>query len=97
MDVGTSGAYAYPIMALRTTAIERAEQLGWSIHDLARRSGLSVETLYKLRDGTRSPGPKTIEALLQAFPNLSYRDLFVPEKRTQVQDNDMQVQGAPAA
>jgi transcriptional regulator with XRE-family HTH domain len=71
-------------MALRTTAIDRAQAMGWSIAELAARSGLSVETLYKLKDGSRTPGPKTIEGLLQAFPNLGYRDLFLPVTRTDV-------------
>jgi transcriptional regulator with XRE-family HTH domain len=67
---------------LRTTAFERAEQLGWSIRELSRRSGVAVETLYKLRSGERQPAWTTIEGLLRAFPNLSYRDLFVSVDRT---------------
>lgn len=84
-------------MGLRTTAFERSQVLGWSIGDLAVRSGLSIETLYKLRDGTRKPGPKAIEGLLQAFPNLSYRDLFVPTDRTTVQEPDSKLQEPVAA
>jgi len=85
-------------MTLRTTAFERAEQLGWSIDDLARRSGLSLASLYKLKDGSRSPGPKAIEGLLNAFPNLSYRDLFVPDNRTRVQHSGTSIQPeAPTA
>lgn len=72
-------------MAIMTTAFERADALGWNIAELAARSGLSVETLYKLKDGSRTPGGKTIEGLLRAFPNLSYRDLFVPTDRTRIQ------------
>lgn len=83
-------------MGLRTTAFDRAESLGWSITELAERSGLSVETLYKLKDGTRKPGPKTIEGLLQAFPSLSYRDLFVPANSTEVQRRSLSVQEAAA-
>lgn len=63
---------------VRTTALERAEESGWSIAELAYRAGLSQETLYKLRSGERQPGRKTIEGLLKAFPGLTYRDLFVP-------------------
>ena len=59
--------------------------MGWSIADLAQRSGLSIETLYKIREDSRRPGPKAIEGLLQAFPNLTYRDLFTPRKSTSVQ------------
>jgi len=65
-------------MALRTTAFERADALGWSMAELAKRSGLSRYTLYKLKTGERAPGGKVIEGLLRAFPNLTYRDLFLP-------------------
>jgi transcriptional regulator with XRE-family HTH domain len=71
-------------VALSTTALDRAAAMGWSMAELAERSGLSVETLYKLKDGSRTPGPKSIEGLLQAFPNLGYRDLFVPRNSTDV-------------
>lgn len=76
---------------------ERAGALGWSIHDLAQRSGLSAETLYKLRDGKRGAGRRTIEGLLRAFPNLSYRDLFVPADRTIVQSHVTSVQPSDLA
>ena len=79
-------------MELRTTAFERAQALGWTIAELAERSGLSLETLYKLRDGTRKPGPKAIEGLMQAFPNLGYRDLFAPSDGTVVQHRRSTVQ-----
>ena len=71
-------------MAVRTTAFERAEALGWTISELARRAELSEETLYKLRNGERGVGSKVIEGLLKAFPSLTYRDLFVPAERTTV-------------
>lgn len=79
-------------MGLRTTAFDRADALKWDIAELARRSGLSVETLYKLRSGKRQPGQKAIEGLMLAFPSLSYRDLFMPENRTIVQFSDSTVQ-----
>ena len=66
---------------LKTTAFDKAEQLGWSIPELARRTGLSKEVLYKMKQRRRSPGPKAIEAMLRAFPNLGYRDLFLPDDR----------------
>ena len=91
MDASTWELYAHPSV-LKTTAFERADALGWSMAELAARSGLSVETLYKLKDGTRTPGTKTIEGLLRAFPNLSYRDLFVPANRTSIQKNGPEVQ-----
>jgi transcriptional regulator with XRE-family HTH domain len=80
------------LVGLKTTAFARADALGWNISDLAERSGLSVETLYKLRDGTRQPGQKTIEGLLRAFPNLGYRDLFMPSNSTDVQRGGLVVQ-----
>jgi hypothetical protein len=64
---------------LKTNAIERAEALGWSMHELSKRSGISVWMLYKIKDGSRTPGVVVIEGLLRAFPNLGYRDLFVSE------------------
>jgi transcriptional regulator with XRE-family HTH domain len=94
----TRVAYAYPTVSLTTTALDRAEALGWSIADLAKRSGLSVETLYKLKTGERAPGPKSIEGLLKAFPNLGYRDLFVPGNSTDVHTTKTVIQPAePAA
>ena len=81
-------------MGLKTTAFDRAAALDWSIADLAKRSGLSIATLYKLRDGTRQPGQQAIEGLLCAFPNLTYRDLFVPSNSTAVQRPDLDVQQA---
>lgn len=83
--------YRYRV-ALRTTVFDRAETLGWGIPELADRAGLSAETLYKLRDGSRQPGQKTIEGLLRAFPNLGYRDLFVPTNSTKVQRGGLAVQ-----
>lgn len=83
-------------MGLQTTAFERAEALNWDIAELARRSGLSIETLYKLRAGKRQPGQKAIEGLMKAFPSLSYRDLFVPANGTAVQESDRAVQEVAA-
>lgn len=84
-------------MGLKTTVFERADALGWGITELAKRSGLSVETLYKLRAGSRQPGPKTIEGLLQAFPALGYRDLFVATSRTAVREKDRALREEVAA
>ena len=88
--MGTAGPY-HSTVALETTAFERAGALGWGIPELARRAGLSTETLYKLRAGDRTPGPKVIEGLMRAFPSLGYRDLFVPSSRTQVRRKSMSV------
>lgn len=84
-------------MGLRTTAFERADGLEWSIAELARRSGLSIETLYKLRTGERQPGQKAIEGLMRAFPALGYRDLFVPDDSIRVQRKRSGVQDPVAA
>ena len=64
-------------MALQTTAFERAAALNWNIPELARRSGLSKETLYKVKAGDRRIGADFIQGILRAFPSLSYGDLFV--------------------
>lgn len=88
--------YLVPV-GLKTTAFDRAESLGWTIPELAERAGLSVETLYKLRDGTRQPGQKAIEGLLRAFPSLGYRDLFVPSRSTEVQAESPEVQQVEVA
>lgn len=64
-------------MAFRTTAVEAAEARGWSKAELRRRTGLSLRTIYFLRDGAQ-PGPKAIEAIMRAFPDLPYERLFVP-------------------
>ena len=85
------------LVALRTTAFERMEANGWTIADLAERSGLSEEMLYKLRAGRRGPGPKVIEGLLRAFPNLGYGDLFVRTESTVVRRESSSVQEAAAA
>ena len=82
---------------LRTTAFERAAALNWSIAELGKRSGLSVETLYKLKSGERQPGQKAIEGLMKAFPSLTYRDLFVPANRSPLQSEGSTLQSAVAA
>lgn len=84
-------------MGLKTTAFDRAEALGWSIAELAKRSDLSLETLYKLRTGERQPGQKAIEGLMRAFPALGYRDLFVPFERTAVHKSSTELQDRAAA
>lgn len=96
LDSSTASLYHDP-MGLKTTAFERADALGWGVPELARRSGLSEATLYKLRDGTRAPGQKAIEGLLQAFPNLGYRDLFVRADRIDVRHRSIDVSSEDAA
>lgn len=41
---------------------------GLSAPQLARLLGISYATLNKLRRGLRRPGPKTLSAILRAFP-----------------------------
>jgi transcriptional regulator with XRE-family HTH domain len=57
-------------------AFAEAERRGWSMKVLAGRAGLNLRTLYTLKEGTRQPGPKTIPALLRAFPGAKFEDLF---------------------
>jgi transcriptional regulator with XRE-family HTH domain len=71
-------------MPLRTTAIEAAEARGWTKADLARKTGLSLSTIYSLSWGTR-PGAKAIAAIMQAFPDLPFERLFVPIDSTKLQ------------
>lgn len=49
---------------------------GWTMSELAERSGLSYWTLYKIRRGQRQLGGSSIRGLLRAFPDLRYEDLF---------------------
>jgi transcriptional regulator with XRE-family HTH domain len=65
-------------MALKTTAFEAAEAKGWTMAELAKRSGVPVMTLYSLRRGHRSIGPKVIPGIMRAFPDLPFERLFLP-------------------
>jgi transcriptional regulator with XRE-family HTH domain len=69
-------------MGLRTTAFEVAEVLGWSVDQLAEKSGVARSTLYAIRAGDRRPGPKVIAGLMRAFPHLTFERLFVPAEST---------------
>jgi transcriptional regulator with XRE-family HTH domain len=60
----------------KTSAFEAADAMGWSIAELSRRSGVPVHTLYEIRRGRRSVGSKTMPGLRQAFPQLSFEQLF---------------------
>jgi transcriptional regulator with XRE-family HTH domain len=64
-------------MPFRTTAVEAAHARGWSKAELARRTRLSLRTIYLLEEGAQ-PGPKAIEGIMAAFPDLPYERLFVP-------------------
>lgn len=65
-------------MALKTTAFEAAEAKGWTMAELARRSGIPRSTLYSLQRGYRSVGPKVIPGIMRAFPDLPFERLFLP-------------------
>lgn len=65
-------------MAFKTTAFQAADALGWSMEELAQRSGVPASTLYEIKRGRRGVGPKTIPGLRRAFPHLSFEQLFVP-------------------
>lgn len=74
-------------MPFRTTAFEAADALGWSVGDLAKRSGIPASTLYEIRNGRRFVGPKTIPGIRKAFPQLSFEQLFVPVDSTIVESD----------
>jgi transcriptional regulator with XRE-family HTH domain len=73
---------------LRTTAIDLARERGWSLADLARKSGLSIRQIHYLADGRRGCGPETIQRLMRTFPGVSFKRLFVPVDSTNVQTSD---------
>lgn len=73
-------------MELRTKAFELAELLGWSVDDLAIRSGIPRSTLYAVKKGDRGVGPKVITGLMRAFPQTPFERLFVPAESTLVDD-----------
>lgn len=64
-----------------------ATERGWSMSELANRTGLSLRVLYYLRDG-RQPSTTTMQSLMRTFPELSFEDLFVPTNSTMVQNSD---------
>lgn len=64
-------------MPFRTTAFEAAGAMGWDMAELSRRSGVPLTTLYEIRRGRRAVGSRTMPALRQAFPHLSFEQLFV--------------------
>jgi len=72
-------------MPYQTTAFRAADAMGWSMDDLAKRSGVPASTLYEIRRGRRFVGPKTIPGLKKAFPHLSFEQLFVPADSANVE------------
>lgn len=84
-------------MALKTRAFELAEMLGWSVDDLSRRSGIPRSTLYAVKKGDRSVGPKVLNGLMQAFPQVAFDRLFVLSESTSVDVSSKVVEEATAA
>lgn len=65
-------------MPIRTTAVDAAQAKGWSKAELARRTGLSLSTIYNLERGVyHAPSGKAVAAIMRVFPDLSYERLFV--------------------
>jgi transcriptional regulator with XRE-family HTH domain len=40
---------------------------GWTIHELAKRAGVGVDTISHLERGNTKPHPRTVYKLAQAF------------------------------
>jgi hypothetical protein len=82
-------------MPFRTTAVEAAHARGWSKAELRRRTGnrVSLRTIYLWEKGAQ-PGPKAIEAIMAAFPDLPYERLFVPVDSSALKSGTTEV--APA-
>jgi transcriptional regulator with XRE-family HTH domain len=83
---------------MRTTAVEAAAARGWSNRELARRTGLSVSTIYNLERGEYATiSGKVISAIMQAFPDLPYERLFVPLDSTKKNEPSRVDDGASVA
>lgn len=61
----------------RTRIFEVAQQHGWSLHELARRTGISPSTLCLVRSGKRQLGIRFMERVEAAFPEYA-RDYLFP-------------------
>lgn len=82
-------------MPMRTTAVEAATARGWSRGELARRTGLSRSTIHNLETGQYDTiSGKTINAIMQAFPDLPYERLFVPVDSSKKNGSHSQVEAA---
>lgn len=85
-------------MPMRTTAVEAAEARGWSNRELARRTGLSVSTIYNLERGEYDTiSGKVITAIMRAFPDLPYERLFVPVDSSKKNESSIMQDVAVAA
>jgi transcriptional regulator with XRE-family HTH domain len=73
-----------------------ATERGWSMTELAQRSGLSLRVLYYLRDG-RQPSTETMQSLMRLFPEVPFEALFVSVDSAMVQRLDTSAQNKVAA
>lgn len=64
-------------MPIKTTAVTAAAARGWSKAELARRTGLSLSTIYNMESGVYQPSSKVVSAIMRVFPDLPYERLFV--------------------
>jgi transcriptional regulator with XRE-family HTH domain len=71
-------------MPIRTTAVDAAAARGWTKAELARKTGLSLSTIYSLSDGSQ-PSAKAIAAIMRVFADLPYERLFVPSDSSLLQ------------
>jgi transcriptional regulator with XRE-family HTH domain len=83
-------------MPIRTTAVDAAEARGWSKAELAKRTGLSLSTIYNLAGGQR-PSAKAISAIMQAFPDLPFERLFVQSDSSKLDNSTKELDAAAAA
>lgn len=85
-------------MPMRTTAVEAAAARGWSKKELARRTGLSLSTIYNLGRGAYPViDGKTIDAIMAVFPDLPYERLFVSGDSNALERNRSQQEQEVAA
>lgn len=62
-------------MPVRTIAVEVAAARGWNKAEFAKRTGLSLSTIYSLSKGSQ-PSARAIVAIMSVIPDLSYERLF---------------------
>ena len=75
-------------MAPQVTFIRKRLERAMKLHglttstELAAALGMSKSNVGRIRSGEIQPGRNTIDALLKAFPELTYEDLFEDTKAT---------------
>jgi predicted transcriptional regulator len=76
----TEGVISYTIDTMNAAELmnsleKQARKLELSRTQLAVRLGISVNYIYRIKDGSRNPGPKFMRAVRREFPvlkNLTY-------------------------